>query len=165
MWQTEIELLSRQNYHLSRPELAKLLFNHLESMFASVEFYVIVYDDVTGGDKHFVQGYDMYYLFRHYGNNIVVFRLIHPRNRGEPNDLPGSFLKAYEPRFDGTHIDAEKTLQQTWNNMPAQGVAPWNLFILRDGISYAWYRHFNARTHSTTLPSDKGLACIVGEKY
>ena len=166
MWKTEIELVSRQNSHLSRLELAKLLFNHLREIYGPpVQFVVLVYDDVTGGDVHQVKGYDYYHLFRHYGNNIVVFRLIFPRNRGEPDDLPSSFLKAYEPHFDGKHIDAELTLQKTWNNLPYHGIATWNLFILRDGISYAYYSFANGRTHSTILPSNKGFAAIVGEQY
>ena len=166
MWKTEVELVTRQNSHLSRPDLAHTVLQHLINLYpVGVLWVVVVYDDVTGGDKHTITGYDYYNLFRHYGNNIVVARIVFPRNRDPPSDLGNSFSKAYSPVFDGKHIDAWKTNEATWSNLPNHGVAPWNLFFLRDGIAYGYWAHIDSRIHHTELPSKKGFAFVIGEKY
>ncbi len=165
MWKTEIEVVTRQNSHLHRDELAKLLFNHLNQMYTGTSWIAIIYDDVTGSQYHNMKGFDYHYIFRHYGNNVVVFRLVYPRDKDEVNDLGGKFLKAYEPHFDGSHIDAEKTVASTWANLPREGVAPWNLFMIRSGIACSTYGHVTSRMLTTNLPSDQGLSVIMGEKH
>lgn len=170
MWKTEIELVTRQNSHMDRLELAKTVYNHLWQMFSStgiIYWHVIVYDDVTGGGKHQVIGHDYHHLFRHYGNNIVVLRMLFPRryDRGDPEDLPGDLLKAYEPHFDGKHIDAELTAHATWDNLPHQGIDPWGLFILRDGIAYGSYGDVTPRVSYVKLPSNQGISVVMGESF
>ena len=165
MWKTEIELITRQNSHLARIDLAKLVFDSLQQMFNNVNWFVIIYDDVTGSQYHYVIGYDYYALFRHYGNNIVVLRLVFPCNRDQASDLEGKFLRAYEPHFDGKHIHAENTGHSTWNNLPSQGVAPWNLFTLRSGIEYGYWAHITGRIYENELPSGQGFSAVIGEKY
>lgn len=165
MWKTEIELVTRQNSHLGRVDLAKLVFDDLQKMFTGVNWVVLIYDDVTGSEMHYVIGYDYYALFRHYGNNVVVLRLVFPRNRDDTTDLEGRFLKAYDPQFDGKHLHAKNTGKNTWDNLPGEGVAPWNLFTLRSGIAYGYWAHITSRIHETKLPSDKGFSALIGEKY
>ena len=159
-------MVTRLNSHLARHDLALTLFNHLVEMFGSgVKWFIIVYDDVSGEEMHAVSGIDYYHLFHHYGNNIVVLRMVFPRNRHEPDDLHGDFLRAYEPHFDGQHINAKETALNTWLNLPQQGIEPWNIFILRDGIDFGAFGDRTGRIISTLLPSNEGFSVIMGEKY
>lgn len=117
---------------------------------------VTVYDDVTGGDKHTVKG-SYYHLFRHFGHNIVVSRLI--PGQAHPTNLQSAFLEEYTRREDCSRswwsttctFNAWNTVQDTWNKLVNRAnVSPVMLHVIRSGIG------------RTTVYSDDSSYIYVG---
>ena len=93
-----------RNSGKSHYDLAVYLKTFLKDKYPSV-YWVVVYDDVSGREAHTVKG-SYYHLFRHYGYNIVVGRVILPSNGNEPSDISGKFWAAYTPAFDNVCKDS-----------------------------------------------------------
>ena len=131
-----------------------------------MNWVVIVYDDVRGFQFHTVQG-AFYHLWRHYGHNIVVGRLINP---GLPyTNLNSLFWNAYSPQYDSSGfwgwgpkvLNAERTVESTWNGLVSRGVTPVMLHILRSDISYSVTSYFSTSYLVTTSLNGNGFATLI----
>lgn len=139
-WKDDIERETRSSS--SHENLSRHLYNYLENKYPGVYWVVTIYDDVTGYDKHTIQG-SFYYLFRHYGHNIVVGRLL---QRDSPSsNLRNIFSQAYSRQDHCTSnswrwgtvtctFDPRPTVDATWNALVSRGVNPIMLHIIKDDI-------------------------------
>ena len=102
----------------------------------------MVYDDVSGFDQHTVRG-ENYHIFRHYGHNIVVGRILNPNVMTPPANLnvkvdqiAASILNSSPgiSRFVGL-ADAREVSKRFWNALPSQSVNTVTLLVVRGGIS------------------------------
>ena len=143
MWKTDVERESRS--HLSHQDLSIHLRNYLRDKYPGVYWVAVVYDDVTGFSKHTVRAVEgsSYHLWRHYGHNIVVGRLINPQT--SYSNLDSLFWQAYSPQYDSSGfldlgspvLNALRTVDSTWSNLVNLGVRPVMLHVVSSGVSNA----------------------------
>ena len=143
-WKTDVERESRVHSSKSNSDLAEYLHDYLKQRYPGVSWMVIVYDDVTGYQIHTYRGVSpIYSLFRHYGHNIIVTRLIY----GSPpsQDLGNLLEQSYRKREDcswwsGCELNAEHTVDATWNVLD-DSVTPRLLHVVCSNVdvSAAWY--------------------------
>lgn len=60
------------NIDSSNQEVARLVYNHLTSTYPSRNWFVVVYDDVTGTDNHQISYCGGGFAFRYYGFNLMI---------------------------------------------------------------------------------------------
>lgn len=62
----------RHNSDMSNQEVAGLVYNHLTSTYPSRNWFVVVYDDVTGTENHQIRYCGGGFAFRYYGFNLMI---------------------------------------------------------------------------------------------
>ena len=131
---------------------------------------VIVYDDVSGWDAHTVKG-EYYNLFRHYGHNIVVGRIVEPYSTRYPWGLSQKFSSALRIHWKSectdwtcwsrySRVDARPTVDATWNNLYNEGITPIMLHVFRGNTDGAVAISGNGRLSVRRL-ADGGLATLL----
>lgn len=141
-WKDDIERESAGKGSLSHSGLAAYLRNYLDNKHPSDSWVVIVYTDVSGGNKHTFRGYSSttHAVFRQSGHNIVVGRLAGGSSVAAPTNLQSAFSSAFTPApldcnsplFGDTtcFVNSEKTNFDTWDKLVSQGkVTPLMLHI------------------------------------
>ena len=114
-----------------------------------------------------------HHLFRHYGHNIVVGRVILPSNGNEPSDISGKFWAAYAPTYDEncwdpacwsrqTKLNSQPSVRDTWSNLNDQGLTPVMLHMFTSGIGYGIAHHFDGRLLVAGL-TNGGQATLIAE--
>ena len=135
---------------------------------------VIVYDDVSGWEAHTVEG-QYYHLFRHYGHNIVVGRIVEPYSTRDPSGLAQKFSSALQIHWQSectnwlclstySRVDAKPTVDATWSNLYNEGITPIMLHVFRGNTNGAVATTDNARASILHLP-DGGLATLLAEAF
>ena len=171
-WKHDITLESEIHSYKSHYDLAVYLKTFLSNKYSSVYWVVVVYDDVSGYEAHTVKG-SYHHLFRHYGHNIVVGRVILPSNGNEPSDISERFRAAYTPTFDHVcsdywcwskhdKLNAEQSVLNTWNNLYNQGLYPVMLHMFTSGIGSGIAHHFDGRLLVAEL-TNGGIATLIAE--
>ena len=115
----------------------------------------MVYGDVTGFDQHTVRG-ENYHIFRHYGHNIVVGRILNPNvmtppaNLNVKADLIAASILSSLPGIIGFVglADARDICNRFWNALPSQSVNTVTLLVVRGGISYSVAANTRAYVHN-----------------
>ena len=131
---------------------------------------VIVYDDVSGWDAHTVKG-QYYHLFRYYGHNIVVGRILKPYSTRYPRGLSQKFSNALQIHWKSecrdwtcwsrySRVNARPTVEATWNNLYGQGITPIMLHVLRGNTNGAVVTSAGAQAYVHQLP-DGGVATLL----
>ena len=127
----------------------------LHFKYSSVLWVAIVYDPVSGWDKHTVQG-QYYHISRHCGHNIVVSRVILPSSCVAPSDLMGKFWRAFKPTYNRPcgnwwctwrrySLKAKESVLSTWNSLHDEGLHPVMLHMRSDGVEWGVSWHFGSR--------------------
>lgn len=156
-WKADVERESRTESSRSHNSLALYLRDYLHDRYPGVYWVVVVYDDVTGSPKHTVKG-SYYHLFRHYGHNIVVSRIIPGSSVYAPDNLENALSQSYRKRRDCSSVctsyfwgictsstevctfNADRTNCDTWDELDRR-VSPVMLHVVRSDISVtsAWW--------------------------
>ena len=115
-----------------------------------------------------------HHLFRHYGHNIVVGRVILPSYRNEPSDISGKFWRAYTPTFDHVcnswcwykydKLNSKPSVFDTWDNLYNQGLYPVMLHMFTSGIGSGNSHNFDGRLLIVDL-TNGGRATLIAESY
>ena len=177
-WKQDITSESQTHSEKSHYDLAVHLKTFLTNKYSNIYWVAVVYDDVTGSPAHTVQGRQgsYYDLFRHYGHNIVVGRVILPSYRNEPSDISGKFWAAYTPTYvekcwnppvcwsKYTKLDAKPSCLDTWNNLYNQGLYPVMLHMFTSGIGSGIVDNFDGRLLIVDLDNG-GRATLIAESY
>ena len=178
-WEADVERESRSESSRSHESLAIYLRDYLHQKYPGVYWMVIVYDDVTGYPKHTVRG-SYYHLFRHYGHNIVVNRIIPGSSVHSPDNLENVLSQSYRKRetcvtvclqyflvwctneWTSCTFHAKNTNDATWNELQTY-VSPVLLHVTRSGISLSWASWFNNR-HIVGQSMDGGYVVLVANE-
>ena len=143
-WKADVERESREylKHHGTRPDypLVDYLRNYLDNKYPGIYWIVVVYDPVDKQEQHKLSGDDkfVYYLFQHYGQNIVLCqknpKFLHPK----PYNLEQVFLRSYYgyeyPCFFATCYDAHLTHLHTLVNLENNEVHPTMLLVIIDEV-------------------------------
>ena len=154
----------------SRFDLSVYLFNYLTNRYPDVVWAVVIYDDVSGWDTHTVKG-DFYSIFRHHGNNVVVGRIVSPYRHSYPNDIGGKFQRALSQHMIDTctgwcwgeklRVNAQPTVDTTWNNLYTEGLTPIMLLVYRGGIDGSVTVPDNSPWVQSRQLNDGGIATLL----
>ena len=158
----------------SHQYVADRIVLYLSIAYPSVYWVAVVYDDVTGFEEHTVVG-SYHHLFRHYGHNIVVGRVILPSYRNEPSDISGRFWAAYTPTYvkdcwdpacwsQYTKLDAKPSCLDTWYNLYNKGLYPVMLHMFTSYIGSGIAHNFDGRLLIVDLHNG-GRATLIAESY
>ena len=173
-WKQIIADIARAYSRATRVTIANVVYNKLVSVFGSdITWAVIVYEDEEEDtDVHYTMGNDYYSLYSYFGNNIVVLRMIYPRQKGSPYELRAKFYAAYSPHYFfwfpyGDVINAKDTAIDTWYTLIRKHkISPWSMFMIENGIEVRLRiggGHDNSRVLAVGLPRGDGMAVIMAE--
>ena len=165
-----MERETRVHHGKSHNDLSLYLFNYLTKRYPDVVWAVVIYDDVYGWDTHTVKG-DFYSIFRHYGNNVVVGRIVSPYKYSYPNDIGGKFQRALSQQMidictgwcvgEDLRVNAQPTVDTTWDNLYREGLTPIMLHVYRGGIGGSVVTQSNAPCVQKRYLNDGGIATLL----
>ena len=154
----------------SHHDLSLYLYNYLTNRYLDVVWAAVIYDDVSGWDIHTVKG-QYYHLFRHYGNNVVVGRIVSPYKYRYPYDIAGKFQRALSQHMVDTctgwclgetlRVNARPTVDATWNNLYREGLTPIMLLVYRGGIGGSVTIPSNSPWAQSRNLNDGGIATLL----
>ena len=169
-WKQDVERETRVHDDKSRFDLSVYLFNYLTNKYPDVVWAVVIYDDVYGWDTHTIKG-DFYSIFRHHGNNVVVGRIVSPYRHSYPNDIGGKFQRALSQHMIDTctgwcwgeklRVNAQPTVDTTWNNLYTEGLTPIMLLVYRGGIDGSVTVPDNSPWVQSRQLNDGGIATLL----
>ena len=139
-WKSDIDRLAKDDSSYSYSDLASSIGTYLKDNYPDVSWVVVVYEPVTGWDKHTMIGWDYYHLFRYYDHNIVVGRFLTPppyRDIGLSSAFSSAFSSDCVKFFHFYIIKPMAT--KTYHNLNSQGWSIPLLFMLQGGHSYSVY--------------------------
>lgn len=140
---------------------------------------VIVYDDVSGYQKHNTRG-SHYHLFRHYGHNIIVSRIIPGPSVHAPDNLTNVLSQSYRKQelcvtsfndrcgyacvggLPTCSFHAKRTNDATWNQLQSH-VSPVLLCVIQSGIGGARASWFDNR-YFVAQRMDGGYVVLVANE-
>ena len=74
-----------------------------------------------------------YNIFRHYGHNIVVQRLVEPTPINPPKNLADQVVNSLHLT---SNVNAQHTCSGIWSGLRNHGAEPVAVFVLKTGIGY-----------------------------
>ena len=148
-WKSDIDGLAKDDSSYSYSDLASSIGTYLKDNYPDVSWVVVVYEPITGWDKHTMIGWDYYHLFRYYGHNIVVGRFLTPPPHRDIG-LSSAFSSAFSSdcvKHCGWHCWGStyytyyivSMAKETYHNLNSQGWSMPLLFMLQGGHSYSVY--------------------------
>jgi hypothetical protein len=169
-WKRLVERES-QTSGRSHRDLARLLLSSLHNKYPRGEWLVNVYDDVSGFRNHAYRALtsNVHHLFRYFGHNIVVAKLI--IERGTPSQLQNLgqiFWESYRPQctlygYSTTYCDvhAGRTVEATWNALKQRGVNPVMLHMEHQTVNIESTLNFDERYISSKELAGTRLATLI----
>lgn len=93
----EIRNQLAEHQHLNHEDMARVLFDFLDEKYYAKEWFVMVYNDIGGFDRHKLDG-DFHVLFRERGRNVAVYSTL---VGSRIDDSKRTIMENFKPRKEG----------------------------------------------------------------